>query len=126
MTLSFRLCLLAGLCLLPLVPALAQSQREMTTAAADEAREANLRVKAVLDELRTKISPAGRDRLKSAETAWLRYREAQCEFNVAGSNGASARPMIVSLCHADLAKQWAELLEAQLNCPEGELSCGHQ
>lgn len=126
MTLLFRLCLLAGICLLPLAPALAQSQGEMTATAAGEARDADLRLKEVLAQLNARISPEGRSRLKSAETAWQRYRELQCEFNAAGSAGGSVHPMIVSLCHADLTKQRAELLEAQLNCEDGDLSCGRQ
>lgn len=112
--------------LLPPGPALAQSQGEMTATAAGEARDANLRLKEALAQLNAKISPAGRARLKSADTAWQRYRETQCEFNAAGSAGGSVHAMIVSLCHADLTKQQAELLEAQLNCGEGDLSCGHQ
>ena len=126
MTPLFRLCLLAGLCLLPLAPALAQSQGEMTATAAEEARDANLKLKEVLAQLNAKISPEGRARLKAAEAAWLRYREMQCEFNAARSSGGSVHAMILSLCHADLTKQQTELLEVQLNCEEGDLSCGRQ
>lgn len=126
MTPLFRLCLLAGLCLLPLAPALAQSQGEMTATAAEEARDANLRLADALAQLNAKISPAGRTRLKSADTAWQQYREAQCAFNAAGTAGGSVHPMIASLCHADLTKQRAELLEAQLNCEADDLSCGRQ
>lgn len=122
----YRPALLIALLLPPFAPALAQSQSEMNATAAGEARDADLRLKTVLEQLRAKISPEGRDRLQATEAAWRRYRELQCAFNAAGSAGGSAHAMIVSLCHADLTKQWAELLEAQLNCEEGDLSCGRQ
>jgi uncharacterized protein YecT (DUF1311 family) len=118
-------CGLLAILLLPL-PAPAQSQAEMAAEARADLRKIEAEAKTVYDQLAAKVSPEGRTALKSSERAWRKYRDAQCKFDTLGRTGGSVYPMVLSLCQANLTRQWKDQLAAQLNCEEGDLSCGGQ
>jgi uncharacterized protein YecT (DUF1311 family) len=72
------------------------------------------------------VSPAGQTSLRAAQRAWLVYRDQQCAFNLLGRKGASVYPMVLAICKTDLTKNQNNELKAQLNCEEGDLTCGGQ
>ncbi len=76
--------------------------------------------------LEKNVSKEGLDKLKKAQRAWVAYRDAQCDFDTAGTEGASVNPMVVALCRDALTQAQTKQLNAQLNCEEGNLSCGRQ
>lgn len=76
--------------------------------------------------LMKRVSPAGQASLKTAQRAWLLYRDKQCEFNLLARSDASVYPMVMAICKTGLTQQQNEQLKAQLNCGEGDLSCGGQ
>jgi uncharacterized protein YecT (DUF1311 family) len=81
---------------------------------------------AVYNKLRAKISDAGKKNLQVAQQSWLRFRDQECEFETMRTVGGSIHSMIVAICLTRLTDQRVKDLEAQLNCQEGNLSCGGQ
>ena len=103
-----------------------QTQGDMTICETRNLKQDDESLNAVYKKLVSKISPAGRDRLREAETSWVRYRDAQCEFNTAGSEGGSIHAMMLGQCLSALTRAQTEELRSQLSCEEGDMSCGNQ
>jgi uncharacterized protein YecT (DUF1311 family) len=106
--------------------AAAQSQMELNAQAAADLRKSDEQLNAVYNKLRAKISDAGKKNLQVAQQSWLHFRDQECEFETMGTVGGSIHSMIVAICLARLPDQRVKDLEAQLNCQEGNLSCGGQ
>ena len=106
--------------------AAAQSQMELNAQAAGDLRKSDAQLNAVYNKLRAKISDAGKKNLQTAQQTWLRFRDQECEFETMGTVGGSIHSMIVAICLTRLTDQRIKDLEAQLNCKEGDLSCGGQ
>jgi len=106
--------------------AAAQSQMELNAQAAADLRKSDEQLNAVYNKLRAKISDAGKKSLQTAQQSWLRFRDQECEFETMGTVGGSIHSMIVAICLTRLTDQRIKDLEAQLNCKEGDLSCGGQ
>ena len=104
----------------------AQSQMELNAQAAADLRKSDQQLNAVYSKLRAKISDAGKKSLQTAQQSWLRFRDQECEFETMGTVGGSIHSMIVAICLTRLTDQRIKDLEAQLNCQEGDLSCGGQ
>lgn len=105
---------------------MSQTQSELNQRAASDLRKSDERLNAAYNKLRAKISDAGRKSLQTAQQSWLRFRDQECEFETMGTVGGSIHPMVVALCVTRLTDQRIKDLEAQLNCKEGDLSCGGQ
>ncbi|MPZ32606.1 MAG: DUF1311 domain-containing protein [Rhodospirillales bacterium] len=106
--------------------AAAQSQMELNAQAAVDLRKSGEQLNAVYNKLGAKISDAGKKSLQAAQQSWLRFRDQECEFETMGTVGGSIHSMIVAICLTRLTDQRIKDLEAQLNCKEGDLSCGGQ
>ena len=104
----------------------AQSQMELNAQAGSDLRKSDAQLNAVYNKLRAKISEAGKKSLQTAQQSWLRFRDQECEFETMGTVGGSIHSMIMAICLTRLTDQRIKDLEAQLNCQEGNLSCGGQ
>ena len=104
----------------------ALTQTDMNLCAVDYSKKTERELEAVYKKLMKKIRPKGRAKLRAAQNAWIAYRKMQCEFNTLGTLGGSVHSMVLSDCYADLARQQTETLQQQLECVEGDLSCGSQ
>jgi uncharacterized protein YecT (DUF1311 family) len=71
-------------------------------------------------------STAGKLKLQSAQRAWITYRDAQCSFDTLGSMGGSMHSMAYSICVDMLTQAQSKVLDQQLNCDDGDMSCGRQ
>jgi uncharacterized protein YecT (DUF1311 family) len=107
-------------------PAVGQTQREINRESADRMHDADRQLDAVYRKLTEKISPAGQAALDKAQQSWRQFREQECDFETLGSAGGSIRPMALAECRARLTRERVAQLEAQLNCEEGDTSCGRQ
>ena len=94
-------------------PSYGQTQSELN-------QQTDQRLNAVFSSLIAKISAAGKASLRDAE----KFRDQECAFETMGSVGGSVHPMVVSQCKSRLTNQRTKDLEGQLNCKEGDLSCG--
>jgi uncharacterized protein YecT (DUF1311 family) len=104
----------------------AQSQMELNAQAGSALQKSDAQLNAVYNKLRARISDAGKQKLLLAQQSWLRFRDLECEFETMGTVGGTIHSMIVAICLTRLTDQRIKDLEVQLNCKEGDLSCGGQ
>jgi uncharacterized protein YecT (DUF1311 family) len=104
----------------------AQSQMELNAQAGSALQKSDAQLNAVYNKLRARISDAGTQKLLLAQQSWLRFRDLECEFETMGTVGGTIHSMIVAICLTRLTDQRIKDLEVQLNCKEGDLSCGGQ
>jgi uncharacterized protein YecT (DUF1311 family) len=52
--------------------------------------------------------------LKEAQTAWLKYRDTNCEFVADQYKGGSIRPLIKATCLGDMTKRRTTELKTQI------------
>jgi uncharacterized protein YecT (DUF1311 family) len=111
---------------LPFTPLHAQTQQEMTATEGEKFKKADKALNAAYDRLLAKISPAGQSALREAQRTWLRFRDQECEFETLGSKGGTVHPMVLLMCMTGLTQLRTAQLVAQIECEEGNLSCGSQ
>jgi len=87
---------------------------------------ADAELNSTYNTLKQQVTEAGLVKLKSAERAWNLYRDAQCAFESAGTQDGSVHAMVASSCREGLTRAQTKRLAAQLNCEEGDASCGGQ
>lgn len=115
--------------LTPRAPVLAQKamdQTEMNEETAKAFVKSDKKLNAIYQKLIAKISPEGQARLREVEKVWLQFRDLECEFETVGTEGGSIHPLVLLNCKTRLTDRRVEDLETQLNCQEGDLSCGGQ
>lgn len=61
--------------------------------------------------------------LKTAQRAWISFRDAECAYATAGSAGGSIHPMEVSMCLTTVTEDRIKQIEADNTCEEGDVSC---
>ena len=101
-------------------------QSTMTVCADQAFQAADAELDAAYQALREKVSPEGSEMLEAARQAWIAYRDAQCAFDTFGARDGTIYPMVQSTCLASLTRAQTQLLNEQLECEEGDLSCGNQ
>ena len=94
----------------------AQTQAEMNACQAREYKKADADLNAVYKQLMTKIDDEGeRTSLKAAQLAWIKFRDADCEFEAYQNKGGTIYPLIYDGCLTTLTrartKQLRELLK---------------
>jgi uncharacterized protein YecT (DUF1311 family) len=72
----------------------AQSQVEMNQCAGETYKTADTELNQVYRKLVAMLDAEEKAQLKAAQTAWLKYRDANCEFVGDQFKGGSIRPMI--------------------------------
>ena len=103
--------------------AVAQTQLELTSKAADELSAANARLGVVYDGLIAKYGADSKKRLKEAQDAWQLYSDKQCFFENKGTEGGTIHQMLVYQCLKALTELRVTELKRQEHCEEGALSC---
>lgn len=61
--------------------------------------------------------------LVQAQREWIKFRDAECDFQTAGAGGGSMLPMLVAQCVDGLTKARIKAFERYLKCEEGDMSC---
>ena len=61
--------------------------------------------------------------LVQAQRDWVKFRDAECNFQTAGAAGGSVVPMLVAQCMDGLTQSRIKDFEGYLNCEEGDMSC---
>ncbi|ANN76412.1 lysozyme inhibitor LprI family protein [Bordetella flabilis] len=62
-------------------------------------------------------------RLVAAQRAWVAFRDAECGFQTAGTEGGSAHSMAVAMCLDGQTRARTDTLRTYLECEEGSLNC---
>jgi uncharacterized protein YecT (DUF1311 family) len=92
-----------------------QTQLEMNFCTANKAKEADEKLNKVYQELREKVQGTPQEnRLVAAQTAWIAFRDADCEYAQRRYDGGSIMPAIYALCVVDLTEKRTQTLEEYL------------
>ena len=92
----------------------AQTQADMNICWGKEYKAADATLNQVYGQLMRKLDEADKPQLKQVETAWLKYRDANCEFVADQYKGGSIRPMIEAMCLADVTRNRTTELKNQI------------
>jgi uncharacterized protein YecT (DUF1311 family) len=90
------------------------TQAEMNICAGKEYKAADASLNRVYQQLVAMLEPEEKSQLKEAQTAWIKYRDTNCEFVADQYKGGSIRPMIYGLCLADVTRNRTSELKAQI------------
>ncbi|TPK32442.1 DUF1311 domain-containing protein [Mesorhizobium sp. B2-5-4] len=74
-------------------------------------------------ETRLKDDADAKKLLVQAQQGWVKFRDAECQFQAAGAAGGSMAPMLISMCMDSLTQSRVKNFEGYLNCREGDASC---
>jgi uncharacterized protein YecT (DUF1311 family) len=92
----------------------AQSQGEMNICWGKEYKAADAQLNVAYRDFTAKLSAEEAAQLKAAQLAWIKFRDANCEFVADQYKGGSIRPMIVAMCLADVTTARTSELKAQM------------
>lgn len=101
----------------------AETQRQLTACAYRDFEVAQAGYAATFRDLTAVLDSAQRTLLRGAQTAWLAYRTAACDFEASGVRGGSTEPMVKLQCQARLTRERTDQLRRHMSCPEGDLAC---
>jgi uncharacterized protein YecT (DUF1311 family) len=90
------------------------SQAEASACAYREYQAADAELNKVYKQLSAKLDAEALEHLKRAETAWIKYRDADCEYEDSFYMGGTMRPMVNSFCMARVTKARTAELKLQL------------
>src|SRR5205807_10485272 len=92
----------------------AQTQADMNICWSNEYKSADATLNQVYRRLVSKLDDEEKTQLKEVETAWLKYRDANCDFVADQYKGGTIRPMIDAICLADMTKNRTAELRNQI------------
>lgn len=95
-----------------------QTQAAMNMCAGAEYRRADAELQRVYDALVRKLAGDGdaRNRLRSAQRAWLSYRDLDCGYEGHRFEGGSIAPMVEAGCLAERTRERTKVLRGRLTC----------
>jgi len=99
------------------------NQMEMNACASVTLNTETKRINSLYNELRLKLSPKDRMKIRDIQLAWIKFRDLSCELESSGVEGGSVHSMIFSMCLTRYTRQRIEELERLNTCVEGDLSC---
>lgn len=103
-----------------------RTQMEINACEGQKLKKADDALNAAYAKLSANVSAEGRSKLVEAQRSWIKYRDAQCAFETLGTVNGSIHPLEVAQCEAELTKEQTKRLDRQLNCEDGDPSCGGQ
>lgn len=74
-------------------------------------------------ESRLASDHAAKQKLVTAQRAWIVFRDDECKFAASGVEGGSVYSEVVQSCKQDLTQARIANFNTYLNCEEGDLSC---
>ena len=96
----------------------AQTTVEMRDCAGKEYKKADAELNSVYKQLMSKLTDEGHKALlKTAQQAWIKYRDANCEFEAYLNRGGTIYPLVYTGCLSTMTtartKELRELIEQQ-------------
>ncbi|ELP54369.1 hypothetical protein O53_3187 [Microcystis aeruginosa TAIHU98] len=82
-----------------------QTQSEMNICASIAYQNADRKLNQVYRQLLPRLSAARKQKLISAQQAWIKFRDSSCEFERSAYEGGSLAPMIYGFCLANVTEQ---------------------
>ena len=91
-----------------------QTQSEMNICASIAYQNADRKLNQVYRQLLPKLSASRKQKLISAQQAWIKFRDSSCEFERSAYEGGSMAPMIYGFCLAAVTEQRTKDLQRYL------------
>lgn len=91
-----------------------QTQVEMNQCAVNAYKAADAELNQVYKQLVAKLDDEEKAQLKEAQNAWIKYRDANCDFVADQYKGGTMRPMIYAGCLQDVTKKRTTELKTQI------------
>ena len=101
----------------------AMTQMDMDFCAGKDFQAADGKLNATYKKLTSALDAHELASLKTAQRAWVAWRDAECDYRTIDSEGGSIRPMEVSMCETELTNDRIKQLQDQIACPAGNLAC---
>ncbi|MCH4812940.1 lysozyme inhibitor LprI family protein [Vreelandella neptunia] len=103
----------------------ATTQAELTECSAQAYQSADDKLNEAYQVLVDQLSSnsASLEKLRTAQRAWIGFRDAECAFESSAVEGGSAQPMIRNSCLEVLTEARTETLREHAECEEDDLSC---
>lgn len=92
----------------------AETQGEMNICWGNQYKAADAKLNQVYRQFMTKLDDEDKAQLKEAQTAWLKYRDTNCDFVGDQYKGGTMRPMIAAICLTDVTSSRTKELNAQM------------
>ncbi len=93
------------------------SQYEATQCAGRAYKQADAELNKVYQQVLRQEDKDGQARLKTAQLAWIKFRDTECEYEAGDYIGGTMRPMVKAFCLAavtnDRTKQLKEILKVK-------------
>jgi len=87
------------------------TQFELNQCAARARDRADAELNKVYRELLKDTGAAERAKLRAAQLAWIKFRDAQCDYESVGNKGGSIYPMVFSFCLAKMTTERVKQLQ---------------
>lgn len=100
------------------------SQQMMNICAGEDYQAADAKLNKTYQDLVGGNDARTNKLLQAAQRAWISFRNAECDYSTADSEGGSIHPLEVSECLTRLTNDRIKQLTAVANCEEGDVSCG--
>src|SRR6266516_2580803 len=91
-----------------------QSQAEMNMCAGEKYKAADATLNKVYRQLVSMLNAEEKLQLKEAQTAWLKYRDTNCDFVSDQYKGGSIRPSILGYCITEMTQNRTDELRHQI------------
>jgi uncharacterized protein YecT (DUF1311 family) len=102
------------------------SQSMMNICADADYQAADAKLNAAYKDLVNRNDQASNKLLQTAQRAWIAFRDAECAYSTAESEGGSIHPMEVSQCLTKLTTERTKQLTSDANCKLSDPTCASQ
>jgi len=99
------------------------SQSMMTICAGVDYQAADAKLNAAYKDLVGRNDEKANQLLQAAQRAWITFRDAECAYSAADSEGGSIHPMEISQCLTEVTNERTKQLTSGANCQDGDPSC---
>jgi uncharacterized protein YecT (DUF1311 family) len=100
------------------------NQMQLDQCAGMDFTAADAKLNALYKTLMAKYDAANGAKLKTAERAWIAWRDAECDYETNGTAGGTINPMEDAICLKEKNNQRIQELNRQLNCNmENDMTC---
>ena len=100
-----------------------QSQMAMNQCAGGDAANADAALNKIYKQLTAKLDAKEKTALRDAQRAWISFRDKECEYQTAGDEGGSIRPMELAACAKSMTEARSKTLAHDLACASDDKSC---
>lgn len=101
----------------------AETQTDMNLCGLRRAQAANEELQSKFYILLKRTMPKNQAMLKVSHEAWQEFKQKHCGHRTRASEGGSVHSMALSECYVELTRDYIQLIERQLHCTEGDVTC---